>query len=150
MDQLTGLKNRRGFYEYYSDSVRPALRNQPVSVIMCDIDFFKRVNDTYGHTAGDAVLMYIADILQRSIRWGGEEFILLLPERDLEQAVQLAEEIRTTVEAQGCPYETEEIRVTMSFGVRELDADIPADENIEYVDVKLYEAKETGRNRVVS
>lgn len=124
---------------------------------MCDIDFFKRVNDTYGHTAGDAVLMYIADILQRSIRgngevirWGGEEFILLLPERDLEQAVQLAEEIRTTVEAQGCPYETEEIRVTMSFGVRELDADIPADENIEYVDVKLYEAKETGRNRVVS
>lgn len=157
VDQLTGLKNRRGLYEYYSDSVRPALRNQPVSVIMCDIDFFKKVNDTYGHTAGDAVLMYIADILQRSIRgngevirWGGEEFILLLPGRDLEQAVQLAEEIRTTVEVQGCPYETEEIRVTMSFGVRELDADIPADENIEYVDVKLYEAKETGRNRVVS
>lgn len=157
VDQLTGLKNRRGFYEYYSDSVRPVLKNRPAAVIMCDIDFFKKVNDTYGHTAGDAVLMHIAAILQQGIRgngevirWGGEEFVLLLPGYTLEQAVQAAEELRTTVEASPCYYEAQNIRVTMSFGVRELDAVNSADENIEYVDAKLYEAKEQGRNRVVS
>jgi len=156
VDQLTGLKNRRGFYEYYSDIVRPRLAIEKVSVIMCDIDFFKRVNDTYGHNAGDAVLVHIADILQRSvqgngevIRWGGEEFVLLLLERDGSQAIALAENIRETVESSVCRFGTQDIRVTMSFGVRELEETVSAEENIEQVDAKLYQAKEAGRNRVV-
>lgn len=155
VDPLTGLKNRRGFYEYYSDRIRPKLEHLPVSVIMCDIDFFKKVNDTYGHNAGDAVLVNVSDILKQGIRgngevvrWGGEEFVLLLPERDLEQAGDLAEELRSTVEAFTTRYEDQMIAVTMSFGVRRLNPGMSADENVERVDAKLYEAKKAGRNRV--
>ena len=155
VDPLTGLKNRRGFYEYYSDRIRPKLEHLPVSVIMCDIDFFKRVNDTYGHNAGDAVLVNVSDILKQGIRgngevvrWGGEEFVLLLPERELEQARDLAEELRNTVEAFTTHYEDQMIAVTMSFGVRRLNPGMSADENVERVDAKLYEAKKAGRNRV--
>ena len=101
-------------------------------------------------------MVHIADILQRSvqgngevIRWGGEEFVLLLLERDGSQAIALAESIRETVETSVCRFGTQDIRVTMSFGVRELGETVSAEENIEQVDAKLYQAKETGRNRVV-
>lgn len=156
VDQLTGLKNRRGFYEYYSDYIQPHLQKQKASAIICDIDFFKKVNDTYGHNGGDAVLAQIASILQTSVgeageavRWGGEEFVLLLLDYDLEQAAKLAEQIRQTIEQSVCPYEGREIKVTMSFGVKEIDAVCSAERNIEQADEKLYEAKATGRNRVV-
>lgn len=157
MDQLTGLKNRRGFYEYYSDVMESLVKQKDASVIMCDIDFFKKVNDVYGHNAGDAVLVKVSDVLVDSlkgrgeaIRWGGEEFVLLLPEFTELEAAELAERIRSRIEAEVCQYEGIEIRITMSFGVGALNPELTADANIEAVDERLYRAKTTGRNRVVT
>ena len=125
MDQLTGLKNRRGYYEYYEKSIQSYLQTKPCSVIMGDIDFFKKVNDTYGHNAGDVVLKYIAAILRSNtgeqgevIRWGGEEFVVLLPGMDINEAAQFAERIRLTVESSICYFADTPIRVTMSMGVK--------------------------------
>ena len=156
MDQLTGLKNRRGFYDYYGDVIEPRLQEQSVCVVMCDIDFFKKVNDTYGHNAGDAVLIYVSDRIRKclkeedaAIRWGGEEFILLLVDMSLEQAVEIAENLRRQVEENVCTFEDFQIPITMSFGVKRLDATKSSDHNIKDVDEKLYQAKTTGRNKVV-
>lgn len=157
LDQLTGLKNRRGYYEYYEKNIHPYLLQQPCSVIMADIDFFKRVNDTYGHNAGDVVLKCIAAILRNSvgtagevIRWGGEEFVILMRGCAVSQAAVFAEQIRKRVETSICYFEDIPIRVTMSFGVKALQSDLSPEENVKGVDEKLYEAKASGRNRVVS
>lgn len=157
MDQLTGLKNRRCFHEYYKDTIVPVLEENVASIIMCDIDHFKRVNDTYGHNAGDAVLVHVANYLQDSVegigevvRWGGEEFILLLPNMVLADAIAHAESLRAKVEASVCSFEGTDIKVTMSFGVKELEKDLSADMNVELADEKLYKAKTGGRNQVVS
>ncbi len=156
VDQLTGLKNRRGFYEYYTEIEKEFSCIAPVSVVMCDIDFFKKVNDTYGHNAGDAVLIHVADILQQSlqtgeevVRWGGEEFVIFLRGKDIAQAAVYAESLRQWVEGSYCQYGIEKIRITMSFGVGTLDLEKTSDENIKDVDDKLYQAKSTGRNKVV-
>lgn len=156
MDQLTGLKNRRGFHEYYKDVLAPMMKEEIASIIMCDIDHFKSVNDTYGHNAGDAVLVHVANFLQNSaekigevVRWGGEEFILLIPKMSLEQAVEHAENLRKEIEASICTFEDIDINVTMSFGVKQLDNSLSADMNVELADEKLYKAKTGGRNRVV-
>ena len=123
---------------------------------MGDIDYFKKVNDTYGHNAGDAVLTHVAEALKASVglddetvRWGGEEFILLLCGKDREQAREVAEEIRQKMMQEICHYEDREIRVTMSFGVEEIDTSLSVEENVRRADEKLYEAKKTGRNKVV-
>jgi diguanylate cyclase (GGDEF)-like protein len=157
LDQLTGLKNRRGYYEYYEKNIHPYLLQQSCSVIMADIDFFKRVNDTYGHNAGDVVLKCIAAILRNSvgtagevIRWGGEEFVILMRGCAVSQAAVFAEQIRKRVETSICYFEDIPIRVTMSFGVKALQSDLSPEENVKGVDEKLYEAKASGRNRVVS
>lgn len=157
LDQLTGLKNRRGYYEYYEKNIHPYLLQQSCSVIMADIDFFKRVNDTYGHNAGDIVLKCIAAILRNSvgtagevIRWGGEEFVILMRGCAVSQAAVFAEQIRKRVETSICYFEDIPIRVTMSFGVKALQSDLSPEENVKGVDEKLYEAKASGRNRVVS
>ncbi|MBO5087517.1 MAG: GGDEF domain-containing protein, partial [Lachnospiraceae bacterium] len=135
-------------------------------VVICDIDFFKKVNDTYGHNAGDAVLQMVAATLQESVvgvatnlqneamdgaafRWGGEEFIFLLPGKDAMQAKDIADRIRQAVEQKVCHFDGQDIRVTMSFGVQELDGARGVETNIEEADAKLYEAKTSGRNRVV-
>lgn len=156
VDQLTGLKNRRGFYEYYADKIENSISARPVGVVICDIDFFKVVNDTYGHNAGDAVLIHVADILQSNldsgdevVRWGGEEFLFLLANKDLEDTADFAERVRKQVEASVCDYADLQIRVTMSFGVEELNRELTSDENIKRADNKLYIAKESGRNRVI-
>lgn len=157
LDQLTGLKNRRGYYEYYEKNIHPYLLHKSCSVIMADIDFFKRVNDTYGHNAGDVVLKCIAAILRNSvgtagevIRWGGEEFVILMRGCAVSQAAVFAEQIRKRVETSICYFEDIPIRVTMSFGVKALQSDLSPEENVKGVDEKLYEAKASGRNRVVS
>lgn len=157
MDQLTGLKNRRGFHEYYKDILERQQKINQASIIMCDIDFFKKVNDTYGHNAGDTVLVFVANMLRESvkdkgevIRWGGEEFILLLPGFSLDDAVAHAEKLRTFIENNVCCYEQKEIHITMSFGVKQLDKALSADVNVELVDEKLYKAKTNGRNQVVA
>ena len=120
----------------------------------------KRINDTYGHNVGDAVLVYVADIMKSTIReiagekgevfrWGGEEFIILLPKYDRKQTLELAEKIRYTIQESECVSDAAIIKVTMSFGVKEFDADKELEENLQIVDEKLYEAKRTGRNKVV-
>ena len=126
-DPLTGLKNRRGCYSYFSDFVQPVIGRKSISVVISDIDFFKKINDTYGHNAGDAVLVHIADSLKSSVadsgevvRWGGEEFVLLFTDCDEEMAARRAEEVRKRIEDSTCEFEGQQIKVTMSFGVKEL------------------------------
>lgn len=150
IDQLTGIRNRRGFYEYYRNS-------NAKSLAICDIDFFKKVNDTYGHNAGDVVLMHVADLMRHFFeehgevfRWGGEEFIILFQEADRSKAVEFAEEARKLIEDSMCRFEGMEIKVTMSFGVTEIVSEKMPDENVKEADLKLYEAKTTGRNKVIS
>ena len=174
-DPLTGLKNRRGLHAHYERRIA-TLRIfekasiimcdidhfkhvifEKASIIMCDIDHFKHVNDTYGHNAGDEVLKHVANTLSSSIRiddgafrWGGEEFILLLPHRGIEETTEFAEELRKAIEADVITFEGTDIKITMSFGVSEINPELTTEENVEAVDAKLYYAKEHGRNRVVN
>lgn len=157
IDQLTGLKNRRGFYEYYENNILSLPDSQVASIIICDIDFFKKVNDTYGHNVGDAVLVFVADIMQKFVgksgevfRWGGEEFIILFKDCDLEKAANLAENIRCIIKESECHCENAIIKITMSFGVSQIDIEENTEKNVKSADDKLYEAKQTGRDKVVS
>ena len=156
VDTLTGLRNRRGFYEYYNIDVAPTMKENIASMIICDIDFFKKVNDTYGHNAGDAVLKMVGATLRENVncgevfRWGGEEFIILLPSSTKEDARIVAEGLRKTMEQNVCTFEDTDIKITMSFGVNELNPKESIESNIEVADAKLYEAKTSGRNRVIS
>ena len=156
VDPLTGLKNRRGFREFYNRHIIGLLGQEKVSIIMCDIDHFKKVNDTYGHNAGDQVLIYISRLLMNTadskavvVRWGGEEFIIMLPKVDIAGAIDIAEDIRSTIEKNVCPTVEADIPVTMSFGVCEMDAAIGLEDNVKRADDRLYQAKNTGRNKVV-
>ena len=133
------------------------LQQGAVSVIMCDIDFFKRVNDTYGHNAGDAVLVHISQLLSQAVkdcgevvRWGGEEFVMILTGCTEQQAADVAENIRKQVAESVCMFEGQELQVTMSFGVKQMEQNATPDENIENADGRLYNAKTSGRNRVVT
>ncbi len=155
-DQLTGLKNRRGLYTHYEKCILPILSKKNASIIICDIDHFKRVNDTWGHNAGDAVLKHVANTYLSLVgiddgvfRWGGEEFIMLLPGKDMMQAAEFAERCRQTIEASVCHFEDLDIKVTMSFGVSALDPQLTTAENVQSADEKLYYAKSHGRNRVI-
>jgi diguanylate cyclase (GGDEF)-like protein len=124
-DELTGLNNRRYFLGRADELFKISKRyGKKFSIVMMDIDFFKDVNDTYGHEAGDRVLQALADVFRGLIRevdvlgrYGGEEFILLLPETDMNGASKIAERIRKTVEGLEVPFEGERIRFTISCGV---------------------------------
>ena len=155
IDPLTGLKNRKGFYNSYKSLKTDA------SIIICDIDFFKKVNDTYGHNSGDAVLVHIGDLMRAGVReklgdrtevfrWGGEEFIILMPDSDVEKAAEFAESLRVRVEESECYSEGNDIKVTMSFGVASVDLNVDISECIKCADDNLYSAKQQGRNRVVA
>lgn len=155
-DQLTGLKNRRGLYSHYEKFIVPVLANKKASIIICDIDHFKRVNDTWGHNAGDAVLKHVANTYLNLIgiddgvfRWGGEEFIILLPGKNLLEAAAFATNCRQTIEASVCHFEGIDIKITMSFGVSELNGALTTSENVQSADEKLYYAKSHGRNQVI-
>ena len=159
-DKLTALKNRMGFYSDYSRSYEKILLDtkelRTVSLFICDIDHFKRVNDTYGHNAGDAVLRHVADHFRRSsricdgiYRWGGEEFIVILPDTDIEEAAEVADRLRVDIMNSVCHFEDLDIKVTMSFGVTRLNPSLSIEDNIKVADEKLYAAKEGGRNRVI-
>ena len=156
-DPLTGLRNRRGLHTYYERRIATNKNFDSTAIIMCDIDHFKRVNDTYGHNAGDEVLKHVANTLSNSIgiddgafRWGGEEFILLLSHKHMAEASEFAENLRKAIEADVITFEGTDIKITMSFGVSEIDPSLTTEENVEGVDAKLYYAKEHGRNRVIS
>lgn len=159
-DKLTELKNRMGFYSDYNRDYLRLLTDgenpRRISMFICDIDFFKKVNDTYGHNAGDAVLRHVAGIFRANsricdgvYRWGGEEFIVILPDMDMQGAADFAERLRTLVMASVCHFDDLDIKVTMSFGVTEIDPSKSIESNIEDADAKLYKAKESGRNIVI-
>ena len=143
------------FDRKYNNVIRDSRRS--LSLFICDIDKFKSVNDTYGHNAGDEVLRHVADILTENCRqtdgvyrWGGEEFIMIMTDMDMDTAAKRAEDIRKKIEAAVChTQEGFSIRHTMSFGVTGFDNAKTIEENISIADQKLYTAKETGRNRVV-
>lgn len=155
-DDLTGLYNRRYFNERLNDELKRAKRyNKGLSLIMIDIDFFKRVNDTYGHPTGDKVLVWFAKTLNEKFRhndivarYGGEEFAILLLETSRQQAAKIAESIRKFIEGNCLPC-APEIRLTCSFGVAAYGEDSYAtQELIAKADKALYCAKAQGRNRV--
>ena len=158
-DKLTKLNNRMGFYNDFSRRFNAYLEpgfDKPLSMFICDIDKFKRVNDTYGHNAGDEVLAFTANLIQEACeenfcayRWGGEEFIMIMPDTTLEQAVAKAEALRKKVEASEFPADGNTIHCTLSFGCRQFEQGVSIEDNISVADGHLYTAKESGRNRVV-
>jgi two-component system, cell cycle response regulator len=158
-DGLTGVDNRRALEQRLHEMFEHSLRlHEPVSVVMCDIDHFKKVNDTYGHAAGDEVLKQFANILKEEAReidrvgrYGGEEFLLLLPGTVLDAAVTFAERLRQKVDAHTFSYEGGTLKRTVSFGVASWPhPKIKGREGmLKAADDALYVAKETGRNRVV-
>ena len=153
-DKLTGLYNRYKFYQMAQAELERAKRNKrPLSIILFDIDHFKKINDTYGHDIGDMVLQEIAQLIQKNIRrydtlfrWGGEEFLILAPESDIHSSYQLAEKLRTLVAS----HSFKEVgNVTISLGVAQMNqADKDIDEVIKRADNALYASKANGRNRV--
>ena len=157
-DKLTELKNRLGLQSDFQTRYEKILRDgKSLAMIMCDIDFFKRVNDTFGHNAGDAILKHVAKILRDSVdklgdvyRWGGEEFILILANATIDDAKFLAERIRTTVMNSVCNFGGDALKITMSFGVSEISAALSIEDNVKIADDRLYRAKETGRNKVIA
>ncbi len=152
-DMLTGLVNRSQFDVILKSELNRQHRYaRPLSLIMLDIDYFKDINDSYGHDVGDQVLIELAHLLKRNLRkadccarWGGEEFMLLAPETSLEQAVRLADKIRSAIKHTAFPLQNS---VTASFGVVEVHSSESVKSVMKRVDNALYLAKEKGRDCV--
>lgn len=155
-DSLTGLYNRRYIMERIHEQAHRFHRNQmPFAFIMGDIDRFKQFNDAHGHDYGDFVLIEVSRLLQRVCResdvisrWGGEEFLVLLPETDLPEACVIAQRIRSTLEASEYQHAGISCHVTMTFGVEIYQPDLGIDASIQLADRLLLQGKENGRNRV--
>jgi diguanylate cyclase (GGDEF)-like protein len=157
-DPLTGLYNRRYLDETMGrELVRGRRTGHDIGVVMCDIDYFKKVNDTWGHLAGDDVLKALARLLERHARgsdivcrYGGEEFLMLLADIPPNLAYQRAEQLRVALEAMKIPFGEAVIQVTASFGVANFPADGATQDNlIQAADAAMYQAKLAGRNRVM-
>ncbi|MGL1937019.1 MAG: diguanylate cyclase [Fibrobacterales bacterium] len=156
-DALTGLNNRRHFWELAEREVKRSVRYQnAVSIVMLDIDHFKNVNDTYGHAAGDLILKEVSrvfiDILRTTDivgRVGGEEFALLLPETGTGESLQVIERIRTAVEETQVVRNDQSMKVTISAGVVDGSFSQNLEDLMNRADALLYEAKQSGRNKVV-
>ena len=167
-DELTGLYNKRYFNSRLLEEVKRAKRHDhALALVFCDLDFFKRVNDDFGHPCGDEVLKKTASLLTGELgdfsvmhrlrksdivaRYGGEEFVVILPETSKEGALITAEKMRKTIEDFNFSCGDQELRVTMSFGVTQLTAECQScDEIIKNADHAMYKSKEGGRNRVES
>jgi diguanylate cyclase (GGDEF)-like protein/PAS domain S-box-containing protein len=158
IDHLTGVSNRGYFMDQAELELSRAIRyGNPLSLYMLDIDFFKKVNDSYGHKIGDLVLIKLAEVCRQTLREvdiigrvGGEEFVILLPETDLAEAAKVAERLRESIAKSKVPLESGlPLHFTVSIGVTSL---VSEDDNLDVLlnlaDKALYEAKEKGRNRV--
>jgi len=152
-DALTGLLNRSGVAASLLEFQTAVRHNKgQLSVIFCDVDLFKQVNDTYGHGVGDQVIVRVASLLEEStraddlvVRWGGEEFVLFCPQTSLKAATKLAEKLRIAIELASWP---NQIPLTASFGVAQMTATEDIDKFLHRADLSLYRAKGQGRNRV--
>jgi diguanylate cyclase (GGDEF)-like protein len=155
-DPLTGLLNRRSFLELSGkEEAHTRRRGNALSVLMLDIDHFKRINDTYGHGIGDLAIKALADISAKTLRptdilarYGGEEFVITLPETDSDHARVVAERLREAVADLSIPIDGGKLQFTVSIGVSTYARGEPLDQAIERADQALYRAKHNGRNRV--
>ena len=156
IDPLTGLYNRRGFIEEAETEIKRGFRNgRGFSVILCDVDNFKKFNDQFGHACGDHALMQVSEILRnrlrdvdRAARWGGEEFIVLLPETNSEGAAAVAEKLRVSIADNRFEFQSIRQRITMTLGVAEHRPGETLDACIARADQALYNGKESGRKKV--
>lgn len=155
-DQLTRVLSRRaGQQRLESESSRFGRSGRPFSVIMCDVDHFKSINDRHGHVGGDHVLCRVAETLRATcrsidevVRWGGDEFLLILPETELHEAVTLAERLRQMVQALACTWEQEKVCPTLSLGCAVSMPGQSITDLLKAADAALYLAKRAGRNQV--
>ena len=155
VDPLTGLANRSQFHLRAEIEVARSKRQpSPMALVLADVDHFKRINDECGHDAGDQVLVRLADLMRQVLRdgdvlarWGGEEFLALLPGCDISQAHALAERLRRAVAAVPIEAGGRMLNVTMSFGIAGLDGGLDVESAIQRADRALYRSKHAGRNR---
>jgi diguanylate cyclase (GGDEF)-like protein len=159
VDGLTQIYNKRYFLEFIDREMSRCQRyNRPLTLVMFDIDHFKKINDEFGHLAGDYVLKKLAGSIQSKnirkeecfARYGGEEFAIVLPDTPKHNGAILAEKIRAMVQATRYEFEGNPIPVTISMGVSEMQKGDVVDAFIQRADDKLYEGKQGGRNRVVA
>lgn len=153
-DYLTKLYNRRYFTEQLLDYV--ANNNNPISLIIFDIDNFKKVNDTYGHNAGDMVLLTVSQIFKLILReedvisrWGGEEFMIYMPDTTAEKALDIANKLRNEVSKYTYHCDNVSFHCTVTGGVIQYDREISPEKNITNVDQALYYGKSSGKNRCI-
>lgn len=157
-DSLTEVLNRRGFTQWANNEKAKYKRsNQPYSILLLDIDNFKRVNDKFGHVSGDTALIHIAKTLKKTLRaqdimarWGGEEFIILLPETSIHAAKSVAEKLRLAVEKTPLQLNSNSITCTITLGVACIKDFVEFDDCVSHADMLLYKGKQQGRNRVVA
>lgn len=156
-DALTGLPNRESYQQRIEQETHRIERyGGSLSLMMCDIDLFKRINDNYGHLAGDKVLKIIARSLQSNLRdsdfiarFGGEEFVVLMPETSAEEAKFVADKLRKKIEESPFNFKKEPVQITISFGISEFSQGESLEEVFQRADKALYKAKENGRNQVM-
>ena len=157
-DPLTGLHNRRYFDNQFKTMFEKAVSSsEPLSVIICDIDHFKSVNDTYGHDVGDAVIKACAKLISNNVRgldmacrYGGEEFVLVFPNTGLEQSLVAAENLRNTINNCLFQYNKKNVPITVSIGIAEFTEEDDIESVFNRADKALYEAKTTGKNRCLT
>lgn len=157
-DSLTNIYNRRGFFQIGESEIERARRfGHPLSVMMFDLDFFKPINDTFGHPFGDKILIQLAEVCRQNIRtldilgrYGGEEFVALLPETDAQTACQIAQRVREAVEKTRFRVDDQVLTITISIGVATWRAGNPVTltDLVNQADQALYRAKQNGRNRI--
>jgi diguanylate cyclase (GGDEF)-like protein len=155
-DGLTGLYNQRHFWEVFHDEVNRSNRyHLPLSLLFIDLDRFKSINDSYGHPVGDEILQSVSALMQHTVRqtdlifrYGGEEFVIVLPQTPKKKAVILAERLREEVAASPLKLSGMEIQVTISVGVASLKGSLTAEKMVQLADDAMYRAKQTGRNQV--
>lgn len=154
IDYLTKLPNRRYMYDKLKEEISRYERHQDIfSIIMCDIDNFKPVNDSYGHECGDFILIELAKLFENNkrkydsiARWGGEEFLYLLPITNKNQAMVFTEHMRKTIENKNFVYNNKKINITLSFGISEYMKNDDIKETIKKADSALYYSKNNGKN----